>query len=121
MMNNWTADFPILAADENGNRLVYLDSAATTQHPKQVLDAVGISRSNLEKRFKEEVGETIHTVIHSEKLEKARSLLVSTSLSINEISQMCGYPSLQYFYSVFKKEYDVTPKEYRDRHSEVML
>ncbi|WP_227637077.1 hypothetical protein, partial [Klebsiella grimontii] len=25
------------------------------------------------------------------------------------------------FYSVFKKEYDVTPKEYRDRHSEVML
>lgn len=73
---------------------------------EQVLDAVGISRSNLEKRFKEEVGETIHTVIHSEKLEKARSLLVSTSLSINEISQMCGYPSLQYFYSVFKKEYD---------------
>ena len=26
-MMNWTADFPILAADENGNRLVYLDSA----------------------------------------------------------------------------------------------
>ena len=37
---NWTADFPILAADENGNRLVYLDSAATTQHPMQVLNAV---------------------------------------------------------------------------------
>ena len=55
------------------------------------------------------------------RLQKARSLLVSTSLSINEISQMFGYPSLQYFYSVFKKEYDVTPKEYRDRHSEVML
>lgn len=27
---------------------------------EQVLDSVGISRSNLEKRFKEEVGETIH-------------------------------------------------------------
>ena len=37
---NWTADFPILAADENGKRLVYLDSAATTQHPTQVLKAV---------------------------------------------------------------------------------
>ena len=56
-----------------------------------------------------------------EKLEKARSLLISTSLSINEISQMCGYPSLQYFYSVFRKEYDTTPKEYRDRHSEVLI
>ncbi|EPB8611944.1 D-xylose utilization transcriptional activator XylR [Escherichia coli] len=87
----------------------------------QVLDAVGISRSNLEKRFKEEVGETIHAMIHAEKLEKARSLLISTTLSINEISQMCGYPSLQYFYSVFKKAYDTTPKEYRDVNSEVML
>ena len=41
MQNNpWVKDFPILAADENGNRLVYLDSAATTQHPTPVLDAV---------------------------------------------------------------------------------
>ena len=88
---------------------------------EQVLDAVGISRSNLEKRFKEGVGETIHAVIHAEKLEKARSLLVATSLPINEISQMCGYPSLPYFYSVFKKEYDTTPKEYRDQHSDIML
>ena len=38
--NPWVKDFPILAADENGNRLVYLDSAATTQHPMQVLNAV---------------------------------------------------------------------------------
>ncbi|EJB6352618.1 TPA: helix-turn-helix transcriptional regulator, partial [Salmonella enterica] len=88
---------------------------------EQVLDAVGISRSNLEKRFKEEVGETIHALIHAEKLEKARSLLISTTLAINEISQMCGYPSLQYFYSVFKKEYVTTPKEYRDQHSEALL
>ncbi|MDF2778065.1 MAG: transcriptional regulator [Enterobacteriaceae bacterium] len=87
----------------------------------QVLDAVGISRSNLEKRFKEEVGETIHAMIHAEKLERARSLLISTSLSINEISQMCGYPSLQYFYSVFKKEYGSTPKDYRDRYSEIVI
>ncbi|MDU6410506.1 MAG: D-xylose utilization transcriptional activator XylR [Yersiniaceae bacterium] len=85
---------------------------------EQVLDAVGISRSNLEKRFKDEIGQTIHGVIHEEKLERARNLLKATSLSINEISQMCGYPSLQYFYSVFKKDDDMTPKEYRERHGE---
>jgi len=33
------ADFPILAEHVNGQRLVYLDSAATSQKPRQVLDA----------------------------------------------------------------------------------
>ncbi|MFD1801029.1 D-xylose utilization transcriptional activator XylR [Mixta tenebrionis] len=86
---------------------------------EQVLDAVGMSRSNLEKRFKDETGETIHTIIHSEKLERARTLLISSSLPINEISQMCGYPSLQYFYSVFKKSYATTPREYRRQSGEI--
>ena len=34
------ADFPILERPENGHRLVYLDNAATTQKPRQVLAAV---------------------------------------------------------------------------------
>ena len=34
------ADFPILARKEHGHRLVYLDNAATTQKPRQVLDAI---------------------------------------------------------------------------------
>ncbi|MFB3049513.1 MAG: aminotransferase class V-fold PLP-dependent enzyme, partial [Acidimicrobiia bacterium] len=33
-------DFPILSREVNGHPLVYLDSAATTQKPVQVLDAV---------------------------------------------------------------------------------
>ena len=34
------ADFPLLRQLENGKRLVYLDNAATTQKPRQVLDAI---------------------------------------------------------------------------------
>ncbi|MGD0370322.1 MAG: cysteine desulfurase [Candidatus Dormibacteria bacterium] len=34
------ADFPILERQVNGHRLVYLDSAATSQKPRQVLDAI---------------------------------------------------------------------------------
>lgn len=39
-MRNFRGDFPLLAVPENGKRLVYLDSAATAQRPRQVLDAV---------------------------------------------------------------------------------
>lgn len=33
-------DFPILAREENGRRLVYLDNAATSQKPRKVIDAI---------------------------------------------------------------------------------
>ncbi len=41
-MNNvdFLKDFPVLRANENGERLVYLDSGATTQKPVQVLEAI---------------------------------------------------------------------------------
>ena len=39
-MRDVRGDFPILTVPENGQRLVYLDNGATTQHPKQVLDAI---------------------------------------------------------------------------------
>ena len=35
------ADFPILARQINGHRLVYLDNAATTQKPRAVIEAIG--------------------------------------------------------------------------------
>jgi LacI family transcriptional regulator len=81
---------------------------------EQVLDYVGVSRSNLEQRFREERDHSIHTEIHNEKLAKACKLLVEESMSTNDVAQVCGYPSLQYMYAVFKKHYDKTPREFRE-------
>ena len=80
----------------------------------QVLDNVGISRSNMEARFREERNHSIHQEIHNSKLKRACSLLQGTSLPIVEISELCGYPSLQYMYTVFKKNLEKTPKDYRE-------
>ncbi|CAM3842618.1 Xylose operon regulatory protein [Vibrio aerogenes CECT 7868] len=81
---------------------------------EQVLNSVGVSRSNLETRFKQEMGHSIHHEIHHAKLRRSCHLLATTMLSIQEISELCGYPSLQYMYSVFKKDLAQTPKDYRD-------
>ncbi|MGR5143414.1 XylR family transcriptional regulator [Photobacterium sp. DNB23_23_1] len=81
---------------------------------EQVLSYVNISRSNMEARFKDEQGHSIHQEIHNSKLKRASNLLQTTSLPIAEISDLCGYPSLQYMYNVFKKNLGHTPKEHRN-------
>jgi LacI family transcriptional regulator len=80
----------------------------------QVLDYVGVSRSNLEHRFKEELGHSIHHEIHNEKLRKSCSMLKNTNQSTSEIASISGYPSLQYMYTVYKKHFNKTPREYRN-------
>ncbi|HLE96168.1 MAG TPA: cysteine desulfurase [Candidatus Thermoplasmatota archaeon] len=50
------ADFPILDRPVHGKRLVYLDNAATTQRPRQVIEAM--------TRFYEETNANVHRSIH---------------------------------------------------------
>ncbi|GAA0368722.1 DNA-binding transcriptional regulator [Bowmanella denitrificans] len=85
---------------------------------EQVTDFVGISRSNLEQRFRSERGHSIHTELHNQKLGRACKMLSDTQVSPTEIANICGYPSLQYMYAVFKRHFDQTPTEYRSSHSE---
>ncbi|SPX42856.1 DNA-binding transcriptional activator, xylose-binding [Haemophilus influenzae] len=68
---------------------------------EQVLDHLETSRSNLEQRFKNEMNKTIHQVIHEEKISRAKNLLQQTDISIQEIAEICGYPSIQYFLLCF--------------------
>jgi cysteine desulfurase/selenocysteine lyase len=52
------ADFPILDRQVNGHRLVYLDSGATSQKPRQVVDAI---REHYE-RHNANVSRSVHTL-----------------------------------------------------------
>jgi cysteine desulfurase/selenocysteine lyase len=54
---NIRKDFPILNRKINGNRLIYLDSAATSQRPSQVINSI--------KDFYEKYNSNIHRVIYA--------------------------------------------------------
>lgn len=51
------SDFPILSRAINGYSIIYFDNAATTQRPKQVIDAV--------KNFYETTNANIHRAVHT--------------------------------------------------------
>lgn len=81
----------------------------------QVLDFVGVSRSNLEHRFAQECGHSIHTHIHNIKLETACQLLSNNTNSLASIAERSGYPSVQYMYAIFNKHFGITPNKYRQK------
>lgn len=47
------------------------------------------------------------------RMEKARKLLLSTSLSIAEVSEQSGYRDYRVFTKVLKKSEGITPSQYR--------
>ncbi|MBQ7821769.1 MAG: helix-turn-helix transcriptional regulator [Clostridia bacterium] len=47
------------------------------------------------------------------RLDKAKELLITDRYSISEIAEQCGFESVYYFSSVFKKHEGVSPKNYK--------
>ncbi len=69
------ADFPILAQEINGNPLVYLDNAATTQKPNAVIDSI----TDYYRSYNSNVHRGAHSLsdLATQKFEEARSTLAN--------------------------------------------
>lgn len=52
------------------------------------------------------------------RLEKSKSLLIKSSMSIREISEELGFYDAAYFSKLFKKTYQITPKKFRTTYFE---
>lgn len=73
------------------------------------------SSSHMMRRFKEELGIHIGAFITRCKLEEAKSLLTYSDKTLAEISSYLCFSSQSYFQNVFKKQYGITPMQYRKK------
>ena len=65
------------------------------------------------KEFKRITGKSPNQYLLDLRLEKAKYLLVMTTLNISEIGYQTGFDSIFYFSKLFKKKYSCSPKKYR--------
>ena len=63
--------------------------------------------------FKNEIGVNVLTYLTNIRMEHAKKLLLSSSLSIAEVSEQSGYGDYRVFTKVFKKSEGITPSQYR--------
>lgn len=74
---------------------------------------LGVSRALLYNRMKAITGAGAKEYITKIRIEKAKALIESTSLTIAEISDMTGFASQSYFSTAFKNYAGMTPSQYK--------
>lgn len=82
---------------------------------------IGISKSHLQRLYKEEFGSSCIDDIISARLDRAKWLLVNTDLKIGRIAEQCGYLNESHFMRQFKTKIGVTALKFRKDHQNTVL
>lgn len=85
---------------------------------KEVADHVHLNPSYLSVLFKEHVKLTFSEYVTRRRVQRAKELLVSTNLPINDIAEESGYKTAKYFIKIFRELEGVTPSAYRKNNNE---
>lgn len=72
---------------------------------------LGMSRSQLFRKFGTLFDRTPNELIRTERLKYARKLLLQREHNVNEVADITGFSSTSYFITSFKKQYGMTPSQ----------
>lgn len=80
---------------------------------EKVADAVSLSPSHFSRLFRSTTGFSPHEYIMLHRIDEAKALLQSTSLSVKEIAFRVGYRSEVNFITAFTEKTGATPTQFR--------
>ncbi|MGZ0654567.1 substrate-binding domain-containing protein [Coraliomargarita sp. W4R72] len=78
-----------------------------------LLKLSGVSRSMLERRFKQSINRTPGWEIQHQRIESAKHYLRDTAIPIHQVANFCGFNSSNRFCQAFKNSTTHTPLSYR--------
>jgi two-component system response regulator YesN len=82
---------------------------------ENVAGVIGIHHVTLSRLFKRQTGVNFVQYVTLHRLQQAGQLLLSSKKPVREIAEEIGYTDYKYFCSLFKREFGVLPREYRNR------
>jgi two-component system, response regulator YesN len=96
----------------------YIDDYLTCDLSLNVLASnFDLSPQYISKMFKNKYGMNFIDYITEKRLNYAKHLLRTTTVSIGEVGSMSGYTDINYFCKIFKKSTGMTPKRFRTANS----
>lgn len=89
------------------------ERACTGLDVDEVAEAAGLSRSVLQRRFREMLDRTVHEELRRVRLKRARELLTETNLPLPEVAEQAGFKHQEYLGVVLRREWGKTPAQVR--------
>jgi LacI family transcriptional regulator len=80
---------------------------------RDILKAVPISRSSLERRMRMILGRSPKAEIARIQINRVKTLLAESDLSMSEIAERAGFTYPQYMCGLFRRKFGKTPGDYR--------
>ena len=74
-----------------------------------------LSKPYLSKYIKEKAGMTFGDLVKKIRMKKAKALLKSSNMTVENIAMSVGYQNVEHFNRLFKKAYDMTPMQFRNQ------
>ena len=74
-----------------------------------------LSKPYLSKYIKEKSGMTFGDLVKKIRMKKAKALLKSSNMTVENIAMSVGYQNVENFNRLFKKAYDMTPMQFRNQ------
>jgi two-component system response regulator YesN len=90
-----------------------MENSNTDISLEMIADRVNLSPYYISKLFKEQLGLNYIDFLTECRIERAKSLMSDSELSLKEITFEIGYNDPNYFSRVFKRVYGMSPTEYR--------
>lgn len=81
-----------------------------------VVNAVTLSRSHLERRFCQIFGRSLHTEIINVRVKKVAQMLTETNLTISQVASTLQYPGAAQLSRQFKHVKKISPSKYREQY-----
>src|SRR5699024_10607206 len=78
-----------------------------------------LSKPYLSKYIREKSGMTFGDLVKKIRMKKARALLKSSNMTVENIALSVGYQNVEHFNRLFKKAYNMTPMQFRNQKESI--
>ncbi len=85
------------------------------------LEVAAVSHGYLARCMRRHHGMTPVAFVTEVRLRHAAALLTSTTASVSEIGQRCGFSTQSYFTRCFRRAYGVSPRRFRERERRIVV